>query len=167
MHDMTIYMRVHPYTHTITHVCARMNIRVGPYTHVPRIYTHIYAPMHKWAPTRTHRGHMHLCTRVPMSVPLHARHIYIHTFHMQTYEYAPTRTPHATTHARTCEPLYARTTDTHLYTRVDTGRHLHACYIYVCTYACTKVRVSPYTHNTRTCAHARTSEPLHARATDI
>lgn len=55
--SMCVYMLVTVYTHTLyahhhTCLCTHgMHIRVGPYTHVPQIYTNIYAQMYEWAST--------------------------------------------------------------------------------------------------------------------
>ena len=96
------YMRVHPYTHTITHVYARVGIyryvrldarvckytqlhthvRVSPCTNAPRI--HMCTRAYIRVGTYTHAAYsMHIRMHKGTSQLLHSRHTHVHT---RTYE---------------------------------------------------------------------------------
>ena len=123
----TIYIRVHPYTHTIKHVCARMNIRVapthtchgdihtytprcmsGPCTHAPRTHTFVHACTYEYVPTRM--PILYMCTLVRVYECEPAHHTQVHT-HVRVSPY--THIPRIRTFALACAYEYTRSSMLH------------------------------------------------------
>ena len=107
-----MYLWVHSYTHTIKHVqvytktlevnpthtrhgynntiCPRLDIRVGPCTHVSWMPKFIHTCTYQCAPTRKPHKETHIYKYGYTSVHLHSRHMQFHT-HVRK---SPTRTHH-------------------------------------------------------------------------
>ena len=146
-----MYIRVRPYTHG-TQICARTHVTVSRYAHAPRIYTCLCTHVHTSEPLHARVTHTHTCARMYIRVRpyTHDAHICAR-MHMPVSPYTLAEGIYTClfTHARTSEPLHARVTHTHtcarMYIRVRTYTHgAQIC-------ARTHMPVILYTHAPRIC----------------
>ena len=140
--DHIPYVQENPYSHTVTHVVARMGMRMGFFTGgAPRIHTFVHLSIHEYAPTRmpnlyilshalicaTHQNAHHAQVRMNVreSPYTHAARISILVYAC-TFDY---------THARMLHAKMVRVK--------PTGTPHERARVHV------RARVSPYTHEPR------------------